>query len=383
MAQFSKKSPIKVVSAGHVCLDISPVFPETLQGEIGQILMPGKLVNVENAQIHIGGPVGNTGLALKFFGAEVRLMGKVGDDAFGRMAVEIVKQHGIDSGLIVSKDSHTSYSVVLALPGKDRIFLHHPGANDTFTSADLDLEAIAQSVLFHFGYPPLMKQFYLEGGKELTAMFKKVSEMGVVTSLDMVAVDPSSPAGMVDWQAILAKTLPYVDIFAPSVEELLFMLDKPALARLQSAAYGRDITSVVDLERDVKPLADKVLRMGAGVVLIKCGAPGMFFAASSPERVAQIEKKLGFPLRGWATEQRFEPGYKAERVLSATGAGDAAIAAFVCALLQELPLGECLQYAAGAGACCVTEYDSLSGLKSFAEMQQKMDAGWPAFQPEG
>ncbi len=261
--------------------------------------------------------------------------------------------------------------------------MHHPGANDTFTSADLDLEAIAQSVLFHFGYPPLMKQFYLERGNELTAMFKKVSEMGVVTSLDMVAVDPSSPAGMVDWQAILAKTLPHVDIFAPSVEELLFMLDKPALARLQSAAYGRDITSVVDLERDVKPLADKVLRMGAAMTMIKCGAPGLYFASSSVDRIASVEHKFGFALSGWNNREYFQPGFKADRVLSATGAGDAAIAAFLVSLLSQQPLAACLQYAAGAGACCVTEYDSLSGLKSFAEMQQKMDAGWPAFQPEG
>ena len=371
------KIPKKIVAAGHVCLDISPVFPETLRGEISQIFSPGKLVNVENAEVHIGGPVGNTGLALKFFGAEVRLMGKVGDDAFGRMAVEIVKQHGIDSGLIVSQDSHTSYSVVLALPGKDRIFLHHPGANDTFTCADLDLKAVASSDWFHFGYPPLMKQLYIDGGRELVKLFKTVSDLGVSTSLDMVAVDPTSPAGTVDWAGILAKTLLYVDLFAPSVEELLFMLDQPALARLRSAAPGSDITRVIELERDVKPLAEKALRMGAGLVLIKCGASGMFFAASSPARVAQIEKKLGFALQGWAGEQRFEPGYQAERVLSATGAGDAAIAAFICALLQELPLGECLQYAAGAGACCVTEYDSLSGLQSFDQMKHKITAGWP------
>lgn len=361
---------------GHICLDISPAFPESCRGEVHKILTPGKLINVGEAQVHIGGSVGNAGLAMAFFGADVRLMGKIGRDEFGEIAAHIVKSHGIRQGLIVSEDSPTSYTVVLSLPGQDRIFLHNPGANDTFSFADLDLDAIREATLFHFGYPPLMRRLYEEDGQELVRIFKEVSALGVVTSLDLAAVDPTSEAGKVDWQEILRHTLPHVDVFAPSVEELLFMLEPGKLSELEARANGRDLTTVVDIKTDVKPLAEAALQLGAKVALIKCGEPGLYYRTADAEKIAIMEEKLGFALRGWAGREGFETSYMPEWVRSATGAGDACIAAFLTAMLDEYPFETCLQYAAAAGACCVTEYDSLSGLKSFAEMQAKIKSGW-------
>ena len=47
--------------------------------------MPGKLIHMEGADVHTGGSVANTGLALKILGNDVMLMGKAGADAFGGM----------------------------------------------------------------------------------------------------------------------------------------------------------------------------------------------------------------------------------------------------------------------------------------------------------
>ena len=59
----------KVISAGHICLDITPVFQAgTSVREIGQLLVPGKLIQMEGASVHTGGSVANTGLALKLLG---------------------------------------------------------------------------------------------------------------------------------------------------------------------------------------------------------------------------------------------------------------------------------------------------------------------------
>jgi sugar/nucleoside kinase (ribokinase family) len=373
---MSANSRKKVVVAGHVCLDITPVFPELCREKIQDLFIPGKLINMEQAQVHIGGSVGNTGLAMSFFGANVRLMGKIGSDEFGEIAAHIVRSHGITDEMIISKESHTSYSVVLSLPGQDRIFLHYPGANDTFAFDDLDLGVLQGATLFHFGYPPLMKCMYRDDGRELTKLFKAVSESGVVTSLDMAAVDPMSPSGQVDWETIVGNTLPYVDIFAPSVEELLYMLDRESLERLEEDANGRDITAVVDLDRDVKPMAEKAIQMGAKIVLIKCGEPGVYYRTTVLQRLSKMEQNLGFSLDGWSNREGFEKSYVPDYVRSATGAGDVTIAAFLTSLLNEFSLEKCLQYATAAGACCVTEYDSLSGLKSFQEIQAKIDAGW-------
>ena len=51
----------------------------------GELLSPGKLLEVGAADVHTGGSVANTGLAMKKLGADVSLMGKVGKDAFGNM----------------------------------------------------------------------------------------------------------------------------------------------------------------------------------------------------------------------------------------------------------------------------------------------------------
>ena len=127
----------KIISAGHICLDITPVFPHTVRGQtLEALLQPGKLLHMAGADVHTGGSVANTGLALKILGNDVTLLGKIGKDAFGGMVKSIVATNGAD-GLIEDGDSSTSYSVVLAVPGCDRIFLHNPGANDTFVPSDI------------------------------------------------------------------------------------------------------------------------------------------------------------------------------------------------------------------------------------------------------
>lgn len=60
----------KVIAAGHICIDITPAFPARKVKAVGDILAPGKLIEVGAADAHTGGSVANTGLAMKIFGAE-------------------------------------------------------------------------------------------------------------------------------------------------------------------------------------------------------------------------------------------------------------------------------------------------------------------------
>ena len=39
----------------------------------------------------------------------------------------------------------------------------------------------------------------------------------------------------------------------------------------QERAAGRDITEVLDVEKDIRPLADRCMELGAKVLLLKCG----------------------------------------------------------------------------------------------------------------
>ena len=75
----------KAVVAGHICLDVTPVFPGKQINALENILKPGKLISMEGIDIHTGGCVANTGLAMKKLGSDVKLMGKIGQDEFGRL----------------------------------------------------------------------------------------------------------------------------------------------------------------------------------------------------------------------------------------------------------------------------------------------------------
>ena len=369
----------KIISAGHICLDITPVFPpENQYDRLSSLLIPGRLIQMEAADVHTGGSVANTGLALKLLGCDVTLMGKIGDDSIGTMIRSIVARYGA-GGLLVDPESSTSYTVVLAVPGLDRIFLHNPGANDTFTGADIPEEALEDAVLFHFGYPSLMKSMWKNDGEELIALFRRIKQKGIATSLDLAAVDPNSPAGAADWVKILSGVLPYVDFFVPSFDELCWILDRERYDRLTSG--DSDITDGLNMEAEALPLAEKLLAMGGRVVMIKCGTSGMLLRSAGEAAMSGIGTRLELDKKLWSSQTVLQPCFKADIVRNTTGAGDTSIAAFLAAVLSGRQPADCLALASAEGACCVTAYDSLSGLKTLDELEERIRRGWDRSAP--
>ena len=360
----------KVIAAGHICLDITPVFPSgNSYDRISDLLVPGRLIRMDAASVHTGGSVANTGLALKLLGNDVTLLGKVGNDAFGGIIQNILAGYGA-GGLIVDKKSSTSYSVVLAVPGMDRIFLHSPGANDTFSASDIPDQALEGAALFHFGYPTLMQRMYQENGAELKRLFSRMKEKGLATSLDLAAVDPNSEAGKADWQAILSGVLPDVDFFVPSFEELCYMLDRPCYEAL--AAGGGDMTLQEGILQKADELARECLEMGCGAALVKCGLAGMVYRTGRKERIAKIGKNLELDADAWSDQSGMQPCYRAEIVRSATGAGDVSIAAYLTALINGETPADCVKLAAAEGAASVSSYDALGGILPLEELKKRI-----------
>ncbi len=346
----------KIMVAGHICLDITPIFKPNRVANLSEVLSPGKLVQVGRADIHTGGAVANTGLAMHFFGADVTLVAKIGTDYFGQVVKEVITRHGANAQLVEDSTVGTSYSVVLAILGVDRVFLHDTGANDTFCASDITDDMLEGISHFHFGYPPLMRRMYEQSGSELLALFQKVKAKGITTSLDMAAIDPNAPVGKADWRGLLQSVLPLVDFFVPSVEEVCYMLDHDRCADWERRADGGDVTDILTVDRDIKPLADELFKMGASTVLIKCGAQGMYYRDSVTEG--------------------FEKSFKQENIVSATGAGDTSIAAFLTSIIQGHTLERSVRLAAATGACCITTHDALSGLKPLDALWDMIEQGW-------
>lgn len=365
----------RVVAAGHICIDITPIFPGKQVEQIGELLLPGTLVQMKGVNIHTGGAVANTGLALKLMGIDVSLMGKVGTDAFGSIIMEYLKKHDADNGMLVSEGEDTSYSVVLAVPGIDRIFLHNPGANDTFSYGDIDFSVIQKAALFHFGYPSIMKNMYQKQGAELKQILKRVKECGTAVSLDMAAIDPTTEAAEKDWKQILKNVLPYVDFFVPSVEELCYMLDKERYENWKQRAGEKDITEILTME-DIEPLGEKVIEFGARIVLIKCGAAGIYYQTAAEDDIKNLCERLNLLTEAWMEKKGFEKSYRPDAVISGTGAGDTCIAAFLASVLEEYTLEKALHMATAQGACCVASYDALGGIKTLKQLEKKIGQGW-------
>ena len=81
---LDKVSKKKVIAAGHMS-GYYTCFSGKELTRVEELLKPGKLIDVKNADVHTGGAVANTGLAMKILGADVSLMGKIGNDPFGQM----------------------------------------------------------------------------------------------------------------------------------------------------------------------------------------------------------------------------------------------------------------------------------------------------------
>jgi sugar/nucleoside kinase (ribokinase family) len=99
-------------------------------------------VNVGNARLTAGGVVPNTGITLSRLGIQTRLAGRIGRDEFGSCIADIIKDENVEIDLKACDDEGTSYTVILNIPGEDRIFLHNPGTNNTFCADDISMDAV-------------------------------------------------------------------------------------------------------------------------------------------------------------------------------------------------------------------------------------------------
>ncbi|WP_437187111.1 carbohydrate kinase family protein [Planctomicrobium sp. SH668] len=367
--------PCEIVVAGHVCLDVIPTF-EHRDGGDAPSFRPGHLIHVGHAVRATGGAVSNTGLALHRLGTPVRLLGKVGDDLFGEEIIRLLNTQGsgLADGMVCVPGEVTSYSIVINPPGVDRTFLHCPGANDTFQASDVRLDAIEGARLFHVGYPPLMRTIHENNGRELRSLFEKVKQAGLTTSLDLCMVDPNTAPGKMDWEGILKGVLPFVDIFCPSIDELLFMLDRPTYdAAERSGGFdpARHVTREI-----VESLSTRCLEMGAAITALKLGHQGLFIRTSpNRDRLEQMGKSRPLNIDDYVGRSLYSPCFQAN-VVGTTGSGDCTIAGLLAAFVRGETLENVLQSAVAVGAASVEAADATSGVRPWSELVERINAGW-------
>jgi sugar/nucleoside kinase (ribokinase family) len=349
----------QIVVAGHICLDVIPA----LEGPLD--VQPGGLVVIGPSAVSTGGPVGNVGMALHRLGVSVRLIAKLGNDMFGRELLSILRGRdpSLADGMLVVPGETTSYSVIVNPPGIDRTVLHCAGANDTFGLADVPLDRLDGARILHFGYPPIMRRLYSDGGAELAGLFAAAHDRGLVVSLDTCVPDPRSAAGRVDWVAYLARVLPTVDVFSPSVDELRAMLRV-------------SVPGPIDLG-GVRALADHALALGTAIFALKLGEQGLYLrTACGGAAFDRVCDRLGLGADGWKGREVLAPCFRARRVAGTNGSGDSTIAGLLTALLRREDPVTAATSACAVGACSVEEPDASSGVPPWPDVAARLAAGW-------
>ncbi len=131
---------IDVVALGEVLID----FASRGTNENGYPLM----------QALPGGAPANFLAALTKYGKATAFLGKVGDDAFGHLLVDTVKDAGIETrGLIIDPAVFTTLAFVTFDASGDRSFsfARKPGADTRLTWEEVDKSLIDEAKVFHFG----------------------------------------------------------------------------------------------------------------------------------------------------------------------------------------------------------------------------------------
>ena len=117
-------------------------------------------------------------------GYQTAFIGKVGDDSFGRMLRQTIRETGIaDEGLLYDKKVNTTLALVHTLADGDRDFSFYrkPGADIMLTESEVNKKLIDECRIFHFGSLSLTDEPAAEATKEAVAYAKR---MGKLISFD-------------------------------------------------------------------------------------------------------------------------------------------------------------------------------------------------------
>ena len=101
-----------------------------------------------------GGAPGNFLAALTKYGCGTAMIGKVGDDTFGRLLIKTLQGAGIETkGVILDADQFTTLAFVSldASGNRDFSFARKPGADTCLRPEEIDESLFEDARVFHFG----------------------------------------------------------------------------------------------------------------------------------------------------------------------------------------------------------------------------------------
>jgi ribokinase len=285
---------------------------------------PGMTVLGSAARYSPGGKGGNQAVAAARLGAEVRMVGCVGDDAFGQQlladlrAEDVKTDHvrtvpGTPTGLAMIAVDRSAENLIVVAPGANREVIpadvaaaHSTPADVLVISAEIPVPAITAAL----AHPP-----------------------GVLCILNLAPVPPKAPEAA----AILADR-----------PDWLVVNESEAAALLNDPDRNPD--------RNPAQAAEALLTQGPRHAVVTAGAHGA--AVAGPEGTHTI------------------PGFKVQAV-DTVGAGDTFVGALAVALAAGVPPREAVRAAAAAGAAAVTRPGAQTAMPRPPDVLSTTGLKWP------
>ncbi len=267
----------------------------------------GETILGDSYNVGPGGKGCNQAIAISRLGGKVNFISKLGEDNYGKLAINKLKKDKIDiSNIIISNKHQTGVAGIHVdkNTGKNAITVVR-GAPSSLTIEEIDTNIIKKSKIF-------LTQ--LEIPKEVTLHCLRVAkESGLINILN--------PAPASELSNDFFKL---VDYFTPNEIE---------------AEYYTGIK--INDETDAKKSAEKLLRMGIKKVIITLGEKGLFYTDGKEE--IYIKACL-------------------VKAIDTTGAGDAFNGGFSYALLKGKKIRECLEIANKVAGLSTTKLGAGDGM---------------------
>jgi sugar/nucleoside kinase (ribokinase family) len=165
-----------------------------------------------------------------------------------------------------------------------------------------------------------------------------------------------------------------VDIFLPSIEEILFMLRRETYNELDRAACGASILPLITPQL-LSDLSQELLALGVKIAGLKLGERGFYLRTAGQSAIEALGHARPFNPAAWANQELWAPCFRVN-VVGTNGAGDSTIAGFLSALLRGMSPQAALTAAVAVGACNVEAADTLSGVRRWDETLRRVASGW-------
>jgi len=300
----------RIVVVGSLMMDLVVRAP--------RLPVIGESLIAHDFQAFVGGKGGNQAIAAARLGAPVSIIGRVGDDDFGRTILATLAAEGIDTTHIATDPgAGTGVAVPIVLDDGENAILAVPRANLALNAADVEpARALIEAA------DVLIVQF--EVGMEATESAMRIARAARRTVLLNPAPIAPHPPGL----------LALADVLVPNEIEA---------AELAPAAAG---------DHDCE--AAELLACGPASVIITLGEAGALVATPRGR-----EWVPPFPVRA----------------VDSVGAGDAFCGALAVALAGGAPLIDATRFGCAAAASAVTRPGAAAALPSREEAARILRSG--------